>query len=49
VPRPGQRQILVVMGDVIEPFPVRAGLIVRTCSSRASTWLSTVRRKAASR
>jgi uncharacterized protein (DUF433 family)/DNA-binding transcriptional MerR regulator len=25
---PGQRQILVVMGDVIEAFPVRAGVVV---------------------
>lgn len=28
VRRPGQRQILVVMGEVIEPFPVRAGVVV---------------------
>jgi uncharacterized protein (DUF433 family) len=28
VRRPGQRQVLVVMGDVIEPFPVRAGVVV---------------------
>jgi uncharacterized protein (DUF433 family)/DNA-binding transcriptional MerR regulator len=26
--RPGQRQLLVVMGDVIEPFPVRPGVVV---------------------
>lgn len=28
VRRPGQRQLLVVMGDVIEPFPVRPGVVV---------------------
>ena len=28
VRRPGQRQILVVMGDVIEAFPVRAGIVI---------------------
>ncbi len=28
VRRPGQRQILVAMGDVIEAFPVRAGVVV---------------------
>ena len=28
VRRPGQRQVLVIMGDVIEAFPVRAGVIV---------------------
>lgn len=28
VRHPGQRQILVVIGDVIEPFPVRAGVVV---------------------
>lgn len=28
VKRPGQRQVLVVMGDVLEAFPVRAGVIV---------------------
>lgn len=28
VRRPGQRQLLVVLGDVIEPFPVRAGVVV---------------------
>ncbi len=28
VRRPGQRQLLVVMGDVIEPFGVRAGVLV---------------------
>lgn len=28
VRRPGQRQLLVVMGDVIEPFPVREGVVV---------------------
>ena len=28
VRRPGQRQLVVVMGDVIEPFPVRPGVVV---------------------
>lgn len=28
VNRPGQRQVVIVMGDVIEPFPVRAGVVV---------------------
>jgi len=28
VKRPGQRQVVIVMGDVIEPFPVRAGVVV---------------------
>lgn len=28
VRRPGQRQILVVMGDVMDAFPVRAGVVV---------------------
>jgi uncharacterized protein (DUF433 family)/DNA-binding transcriptional MerR regulator len=28
VQQPGQRQLLVVMGDVIEPFPVRPGVVV---------------------
>jgi uncharacterized protein (DUF433 family)/DNA-binding transcriptional MerR regulator len=28
VRQPGQRQLLVVMGDVIEPFPVRPGVVV---------------------
>jgi uncharacterized protein (DUF433 family)/DNA-binding transcriptional MerR regulator len=28
VRRPGQQQVLVVMGDVIEAFPVRAGVVV---------------------
>ena len=26
--KPGQRQVVIVMGDVIEPFPVRAGVVV---------------------
>ena len=28
VKRPGQRQVVVAIGDVIEPFPVRAGVVV---------------------
>ncbi|GAA4241074.1 hypothetical protein GCM10022254_68470 [Actinomadura meridiana] len=28
VKKPGQRQVVIVMGDVIEPFPVRAGVVV---------------------
>lgn len=28
VQKPGQRQVVIVMGDVIEPFPVRAGVVV---------------------
>jgi uncharacterized protein (DUF433 family)/DNA-binding transcriptional MerR regulator len=28
VRRPGQRQVVIVMGDVIEPFPIRAGVVV---------------------
>lgn len=28
VKRPGQYQVLVVMGDVLEPFPVRSGVVV---------------------
>lgn len=28
VKKPGQRQVLVVMGDVLEAFPVRAGVVV---------------------
>jgi uncharacterized protein (DUF433 family) len=28
VRQPGQRQLLVIMGEVIEPFPVRPGVIV---------------------
>lgn len=28
VRKPGQRQVVIVMGDVIEPFPVRAGVVV---------------------
>jgi uncharacterized protein (DUF433 family)/DNA-binding transcriptional MerR regulator len=28
VTKPGQRQVVIVMGEVIEPFPVRAGVVV---------------------